>query len=50
MCIVSGLEEGDLHDEAWKFKQLTQNIIDTTPSVQNKAKLLYYDGKDLYNI
>ncbi|XP_060594649.1 uncharacterized protein LOC132749004 [Ruditapes philippinarum] len=47
MSFVSGLEQQHLHDEAWKFKELAQNIIDTTPSVQNKAKLLYYDDSRL---
>lgn len=45
MSMLSGLSEEHLHDEAWKFKELAQNIIDTTESVKNKAKLLYYDGK-----
>ncbi|KAL4220524.1 hypothetical protein ACF0H5_020922 [Mactra antiquata] len=44
---LSGLSNTELHHEAWKFKELAQNIIDNTPSVSNKAKLIYYDDSRL---
>ena len=45
---LSGLTVDHLPDEAWRFRELVQQIIDmqnrNTSSVADRAKLLYYDG------
>lgn len=41
---VSGLDSDSVYHEAYKFKELTQQIIEHTPSLVNKAKVVYFDG------
>lgn len=41
---MSGLDSDNVHHEAYKFKELTQQIIENTPGLANKAKVVYFDG------
>lgn len=42
---ILDLDKSNLHQEAYKFKELIQLFIDNSVNLVNKAKVIYFDGR-----
>lgn len=42
---VSGMKPDDVFQEAYKFKEVAEKVIDSMPGMTNKIKFVYYDGR-----